>query len=108
LRKGVKYHNGKELTAEDVALNFDWKINSATYVKERGWKPARARQLVVALKKVEAIDRYIVTSAREVILKGDGSPEEKEASQYIASMFQRSAILQKCRFLPNAGSLHPM
>ncbi len=58
LRKGVKYHNGKELTAEDVALNFDWKINSSKYVKERGWKPARGRDSVTALKSVEAIDRY--------------------------------------------------
>jgi ABC-type transport system substrate-binding protein len=38
LRQGVKYHNGKELTAQDVALNFDWKINSKKYQKEKGWK----------------------------------------------------------------------
>jgi peptide/nickel transport system substrate-binding protein len=58
LRRGVKYHNGKEMTAEDVALNFDWKINSPKYVKERGWKPARAREAVMALKDVVALDRY--------------------------------------------------
>ncbi len=57
LRKGVKYHNGKELTAEDVALNFDWKINSSKYVKERGWKPATGRESTTALKNVMALDR---------------------------------------------------
>ncbi len=33
LRNGVKYHNGKELTAQDVAQNFDWKINSKKYLR---------------------------------------------------------------------------
>jgi peptide/nickel transport system substrate-binding protein len=58
LRKGVKYHNGKELTAQDVALNFDWKINSRKYLKEKGYKPPRVRSTTVAMKSVEALDRY--------------------------------------------------
>lgn len=58
LRRGVKYHNGKELTAQDIALNYDWKINSKKYLKEKGWKPPRVRSTVVAIKSVEALDRY--------------------------------------------------
>ena len=34
LRKGVKFHNGREMTAEDVKKNFDWRINTPP-----GWKP---------------------------------------------------------------------
>jgi ABC-type multidrug transport system fused ATPase/permease subunit len=36
-----------------------------------------ASDLLIPYLTKEAIDRYIVNSAREVILKGDGSPEEK-------------------------------
>jgi len=36
-----------------------------------------ALDLVIPYLTKEAIDRYIVTSAREVILRGDGSPEEE-------------------------------
>ena len=27
IRKGVKFHNGKEMTAEDIRQNIDWKLN---------------------------------------------------------------------------------
>jgi len=40
-----------------------------------------ALDLVIPYLTKEAIDRYIVTSAREVILSGDGSPEEKRLLQ---------------------------
>ncbi|MDP2969525.1 MAG: ABC transporter ATP-binding protein, partial [Deltaproteobacteria bacterium] len=33
--------------------------------------------LVIPYLTKEAIDRYIITSAREVVLRGDGSPEER-------------------------------
>ncbi len=58
LRKGVKYHNGKELTAQDVAQNFDWKINSKKYLSEKGYKPPIGRSSTEMLKSVEAVDRY--------------------------------------------------
>jgi len=36
-----------------------------------------ALDLLIPYLTKEAIDRYVITSAKEVILKGDGSPEEK-------------------------------
>src|SRR4030043_1136714 len=34
--------------------------------------------LLIPYLTKEAIDRYIVVAAREVVLKGDGSPEERD------------------------------
>jgi ABC-type transport system substrate-binding protein len=34
LRKGVKFHNGREMTAQDVKTNFDWRIQTP-----KGWNP---------------------------------------------------------------------
>ena len=58
LRKGVKFHNGKELTAHDVAQNFDWKTNSKKYTKEKGWRPPRGRSDSHHIRKVEIVDKY--------------------------------------------------
>ena len=55
LRKGVKFHNGREMTAEDVKTNFDWRINTP-----KGWKPINNRELIKGLKKVEVIDKYTI------------------------------------------------
>lgn len=41
--------------------------------------------LVLPYLTKEAIDRYIVTSAREVILRGDGSPEERRLLEQFES-----------------------
>ena len=42
-----------------------------------------ALDLLIPYLTKEAIDRYIVTSAREIVLRGDGSPEEERLwSQY--------------------------
>jgi len=55
LRKGVKFHNGREMTAQDVKANFDWRIETP-----KGWKPVRFRELIKDLKKAEVIDKYTV------------------------------------------------
>ena len=55
LRKGVKFHNGREMTAEDIKTNFDWRITTP-----KGWKPVKARTLIKYLKAVEVVDTYTV------------------------------------------------
>ncbi len=58
LKEGVKFHNGKEMTAYDVGKNYDWSVNGQKYTKERGWRPSRGRNFYVQIKSVEAVDKY--------------------------------------------------
>jgi ABC-type transport system substrate-binding protein len=53
LRKGVKFHNGREMTAQDVKTNLDWYIETP-----KGWKPVQNKGAFNDLAKVEVIDKY--------------------------------------------------
>ncbi|MBI2873299.1 MAG: ABC transporter substrate-binding protein [Chloroflexi bacterium] len=59
LRKGVKFHNGKEMTAEDVATSYNSTRKSGTSTSA-GWARANLTDFVV-------VDKYTVrtTMARE-------------------------------------------
>lgn len=49
IKKGVKFHNGEELTADDVAFTFKF------------WKDAKVRAFMIeAVKDVEIIDKYTI------------------------------------------------
>jgi peptide/nickel transport system substrate-binding protein len=59
LRKGVKFHNGKELTIEDILKVLDWKLNSKRYLQEKGWKPPLGGFAEMAfIDKIEKVDKY--------------------------------------------------
>jgi ABC-type transport system substrate-binding protein len=53
LRKGVKFHNGREMTAEDVKANLDWRINLP-----KGWRPVTNHSYLKYLSKVEVVNKY--------------------------------------------------
>jgi len=55
LRSGVKFHNGREMTAQDVKTNFDWRITTP-----KGWKPVKHMDLLQGMSKVEVVDKYTV------------------------------------------------
>lgn len=68
LRQGVKFHNGDEMTAEDVAFSFGsermFGFGTANATGETREPPTAAvssiRSLWPALETIEAIDRYTV------------------------------------------------
>jgi peptide/nickel transport system substrate-binding protein len=55
LRKGVKFHNGREMTAQDVKTNLDWLIETP-----KGHKPHTKKGYFKELEKVEIINNYSV------------------------------------------------
>ncbi len=57
IRKGVKWHDGKEMTAEDLVKNYDWRINVTKYRKEKNWKPPQGTTTYIQFKNVEAVDK---------------------------------------------------
>jgi peptide/nickel transport system substrate-binding protein len=84
LRKGVKFHNGREMTAEDVKTNFDWRITTP-----KGWKPVKHTDLLQGMKQVDVVDRYTVRVTFEKpfssfmrnlawVIRGIVPPEEVE------------------------------
>jgi peptide/nickel transport system substrate-binding protein len=55
LRKGVKFHNGKEFTAEDVKKNYEHFLDKKTRSPRRG--------NFNSIEKIEVIDKYTVKFA---------------------------------------------
>ena len=62
--------------------------------------------LIIPYLTKEAIDRYIVVAAREVVLKGDGSPEERHLWNQYGEKF--IAKKQKGKFLLPPETLQSM
>lgn len=54
LRKGVKFHNGRELTAEDVKTNIEWRSKGAP----KDWPRMRNLEAMSKIKEVEILDKY--------------------------------------------------
>jgi len=55
LRKGVKFHNGRELTAEDIKANVDWIIETP-----KGWRPVSSKGYFEDIEKADVVDKYTV------------------------------------------------
>ncbi|MBM4296943.1 MAG: ABC transporter substrate-binding protein, partial [Deltaproteobacteria bacterium] len=54
LRKGVKFHNGRELTAEDVKTNIEWRSKGAP----KDWPRMRNLEAMSKIKEVEILDKH--------------------------------------------------
>jgi peptide/nickel transport system substrate-binding protein len=84
LRKGVKFHNGEELTAEDVAFSFG---PERLFNKERGW--TFAQMYLGQIEPPEVIDRYTVRISSK---KPDPLLEKRFAS-YMSEIVSKKAFL---------------
>jgi peptide/nickel transport system substrate-binding protein len=54
LRKGVKFHNGRELSAEDVKTNIEWRSKGTP----KDWPRMRNLEAMSKIKEVEILDKY--------------------------------------------------
>ena len=85
LRKGVKFHNGEEMTAEDVAFSFG---PERLFHKERGW--TFGAQYLGMIEPVEVVDRYTVrirTKEPDFLL-------EKRFANYMSEIISKKALLE--------------
>jgi len=56
LRKGVKFHNGREMTAEDVQYSLNRVLDKTT--------ASPGRSYIASLKSIDVVDRYTVKLTR--------------------------------------------
>jgi len=84
LRKGVKFHNGEEMTAEDVAFSFG---PERLFHKERGW--TFGAQYLGMIEPVEVVDRYTV----RIRTKDPDFLLEKRFAYYMSEIISKKAFL---------------
>ncbi len=85
LRKGVKFHNGEEMTAEDVAFSFG---KERLFHKERGW--TFAQQYLGMIEPVVVVDRYTV----RISTKEPDFLLEKRFANYMSEIISKKAFLE--------------
>lgn len=92
LRQGVKFHNGEELTAEDVVFTFQAQgmVGDGTDARVPEVVMAMGQRLIPGLSKVEALDDYTVRFQCE----STNLALEKQLSRFGTEPFSKKAFLE--------------